>query len=607
MHIFFGFTRILSSQLHTFLYTNLNTPFPHAWILQSQQVPQIGKALTNKLNGAEAMVRMLESHGVQHIFGLCGDTTLPFYDAMHRLDHNITHVLTRDERSACYMADAYSRVTGRVGVCEGPSGGGATYILPGLIEASESSYAVLGITTDISVGSYGKYPLTEVDQEALMRPLTKWNTVIKQAAHIPRMVRQAFRAMTTGRSGAAHLGLPYDIQYDPVDPSDIWSDPNHNRYPAYPMAPAPGVAEAAVDVILSAKKPLIICGGGVVIAGAMTELGRLATRLDIAVATSISGQGSLAETNPQCLGVVGSNGGTDQTWELMEAADLVIFMGCRAGSTTTSRWEAPAKGTRIVHFDNDPMVIGANYQTELGVVGDLRLSLAQVNAVLDAREQGEDTFGGATAIADIKRRKFEEFDRYALITDLPMRPERVIDAMMQVLPKDATVLSDPGTSCPYFSAYYQLPLPGRYFITNRAHGALGYALSAALGAWFGRPSSKVVAMMGDGSFGFTVGELETVTRYNAPITYIVFSNANFGWIKASQFADKDARYYNVDFNRTDQAAVAAAYGVKSWRVDNPDDLVRILKEAMQHDGPTLIDVICQPLEESNAPVRRWMG
>ncbi len=559
------------------------------------------------MNGAEAMVRMLEAHGVQHIFGLCGDTTLPFYDAMLQLDHKMTHVLTRDERSATYMADAYSRVTGRVGVAEGPSGGGATYLLPGLIEASESSYAVLGITTDISVSSYGKYPLTEVDQEALMRPLTKWNTVIKQAEHIPRMVRTAFRAMTTGRSGAAHLGLPYDIQYDSVDPSDVWADDAHSSYPAYPVAPQPGAAEAAVDAILSAKNPLIVCGGGVVIACAMEELDRLATRLDIPVATSISGQGSLAETHPNCLGVVGSNGGTDQTWEMMEAADLVIFMGARAGSTTTSRWEAPAPGTRIVHFDCDPMVIGANYRTEVGVVGDLRLSLAAVNAVLDARDQGADSFGGAAAIADIKKRKFEIFNKLAQSNEAPIRPERIIDAMMKVLPLDATIVSDPGTSCPYYSAYYQQSQPGRYFITNRAHGALGYSMSAALGAWYGRPSSKVVAMMGDGSFGFTVGELETVCRARAPITYIVFSNATFGWIKASQYADKGARYYNVDFTATDQARIAAAYGVKSWRVENPEDLERVLKEAIEHDGPTLVDVVCQALEESNAPVRRWMG
>ncbi|MDQ7071325.1 MAG: thiamine pyrophosphate-binding protein [Rhodobacterales bacterium] len=563
--------------------------------------------MQNTMNGAEAMVRMLEAQGVKHIFGLCGDTTLPFYDAMRGLDHGMTHILTRDERCATYMADAYSRVTGRVGVCEGPSGGGATYILPGLIEANDSSHAVLGITTDISVGSYGKYPLTEVDQDALMRPLTKWNTVIKQAAHIPRMVRKAFRAMSTAPTGSAHLGLPYDIQYDAVDPSDVWADPNLLNYPAYRTGPEQGAIEAAIDAILSAKNPLIICAGGLVISGAMDELDRLATRLDIPVATSISGQGSLAETHPQCLGVVGSNGGTDETWELMEAADLVVFMGCRAGSTTTSRWEAPKPGARIVHFDMDPMVIGANYQTEVAVVGDLRVSLAAVNAELDRRNQGATTFGGAAAVADAKRRKFTAFDALAQGNETPIRPERVIATMMRVLPQDAAILSDPGTSCPYFSAYYQLPMAGRRFITNRAHGALGYALSAALGAWFGRPKSKIVALMGDGSFGFTCGELETVVRCNAPITYIVFSNSTFGWIKASQERDVGKRYYNVDFNRTDHAAIARAYGVKSWQVSDPDDLASVMKAAIGHDGPTLIDVISQPLEEARAPVRRWMG
>lgn len=563
--------------------------------------------MSNTLNGAEAVVRMLEAHGVTHVFGLCGDTSLPLYDAFRNLDHGITHVLTRDERSATYMADAYSRVTGRVGVCEGPSGGGATYLLPGLIEASESSYAVLGITTDIAVSSYGKYPLTQVDQEALMRPLTKWNTVITQAAHVPRMMRTAFRAMTTGRPGAAHLGLPYDIQYDAVDPADIWADPAHARYPAYPQAPEPGVAEAALAAILTARKPVIVCGGGVVIAGAMDELDRLARRLDIPVATSISGQGSLAETHPNCVGVVGSNGGTDETWEAMAGADLVVFMGCRAGSTTTARWEAPDAAARVVHFDSDPMVIGANYRPEVGVVGDLKLALAQVNAVLDAREEAVPGFGGAALVADIWQRKFEVFDKLARSGETPIRPERVIATLQEVLPDDATVVSDPGTSCPYFSAYFTLQRPGRHFITNRAHGALGYALSASLGAWYGRPNSKVVALMGDGSFGFTAGELETVIRAGAPITFVVFSNSSFGWIKASQHDDKGARYHNVDFGRTDHAAVAAAYGVKSWKVEDPGDLEAVMRAAVAHDGPSLVDVISQPLEQSNAPVRRWMG
>ncbi|MFQ6711307.1 thiamine pyrophosphate-binding protein, partial [Bordetella pertussis] len=196
-----------------------------------------------QLNGAEAMVRMLQLNGVKHIFGLCGDTSLPFCDALQRLDHGMEHILTRDERSAAYMADAYARVTGKVGVCEGPSGGGATYLLPGLVEANESSVAVLGITSDVSVGSRGKYPLTELDQEALYRPLTKWNTTIDRADQIPGAVRAAFRAMTTGRPGTAHLCLPYDVQKHEVDPADVWAQPGHDRFPAMRFAPDPAAIE----------------------------------------------------------------------------------------------------------------------------------------------------------------------------------------------------------------------------------------------------------------------------------------------------------------------------------------------------------------------------
>ena len=199
---------------------------------------------------------------------------------------------------------------------------------------------------------------------------------------------------------------------------------------------------------------------------------RLATLLDIPVATSISGQGSLPETHPNCVGVVGSNGGTDETWEAMAGADLVIFMGCRAGSTTTSRWEAPRPGTRIVHFDIDPMVVGAVLPTEVGVVGDLRLALDALNEEL-ARMGQETAFDGAGTAADIRRRKFERFDAIAQSDAYPIRPERVIATLQRCLPEDATIVSDPGTSCPYLSAYYTLPRAGRHFITNRAHGALG--------------------------------------------------------------------------------------------------------------------------------------
>ena len=186
--------------------------------------------MSDKLTGAEALVRMLEAYEVKHIFGLCGDTSLPFYDALARLDHGIQHILTRDERSAGYMADAYARVTHKVGVCEGPSGGGATYLLPGLVEANESSIPVLGITSDVPVTSRGKFPLTELNQQNLYQPLTKWNTTIDLAEQIPSAVRTAFRAMTTGKPGSAHICLPYDVQKHDVSIDDIWAQKEHCRY-----------------------------------------------------------------------------------------------------------------------------------------------------------------------------------------------------------------------------------------------------------------------------------------------------------------------------------------------------------------------------------------
>ena len=325
---------------------------------------------SNQLSGAEATVRMLQHHGVEIVFGLCGDTSLPLYDALARLDHGITHVLTRDERSAAYMADAYARVSGRVGVCEGPSGGGATYMLPGVVEANESSIPVLAITSDISVSSRGRFTLTELDQEALYRPLTKWNAVIDRAQDIPRTLRAAFNAMTTGTPGAAHIGLPFDVQREAVDEADVWADEALGRYPARRTAPDPGAIARAVEVIEAARAPVFICGGGVVIAHAEDALLVLAERLGAPVATTISGQGSLADSHPLAVGVVGSNGGTPETRAVVDAADLVIFIGCRAGSVTTERWRHPAPGAAsIVHIDTDAAVIGANYRTEAAVVG----------------------------------------------------------------------------------------------------------------------------------------------------------------------------------------------------------------------------------------------
>ena len=565
--------------------------------------------MNDKLTGAEALVRMLEAYEVKHIFGLCGDTSLPFYDALARLDHGIEHILTRDERSAAYMADAYARVTHKVGVCEGPSGGGATYLLPGLVEANESSIPVLGITSDVPVTSRGKFPLTELNQQALYQPLTKWNTTIDIAEQIPSAIRSAFRAMTTGKPGSAHICLPHDVQKHNVSSSDIWAQKEHSHYPAQRYVANHADIEEAAKLILSARFPVLICGGGVINSGAEKILEKIATFLNIPVCTTVSGQGSLAGNHSLNVGVVGANGGVPATRDIVNSADLVFFITCRAGSTTTENWRFPNKLIPIIHLDIDPNTIGANYHTKIGLVGDAKLTLEKLYEELESniKNRTQNCVDGKTVVAKAKVAKFSPFLKLANSNETPILPEKIVHLLNQYLPKDAIVCADPGTPCPYFSAYFLSDLPGRHFITNRAHGALGFSMSAAIGAAIGRPNTKCVSIMGDGSFGFTSGELETITRYKLPILMVVISNSVYGWIKASQKSGYDKRYYSVDFNRTDHAKIAEVYGIRSWSVTDPSNLESVIKSAIEYGGPALVDIISQPLQDAAAPVSQWMG
>jgi acetolactate synthase-1/2/3 large subunit len=214
---------------------------------------------------------------------------------------------------------------------------------------------------------------------------------------------------------------------------------------------------------------------------------------------------------------------------------------------------------------------------------------------------------GKSLVAKAKAQKFSAFRELAARVDVPILPERIVATLHDILPRDATVVCDPGTPCPYFSAYYEFLEAGRHFISNRAHGALGYAMAAGVGAHFGRPGTKTVSVMGDGSFGFTAGELETIVRLRVPLMMLVISNATYGWIKAGQKTGFGERYYSVDFSRTDHARVAEAFGVKAFKVEKPEGLKPALVAAAEHGGPALVDIITQPLHEARAPVSEWVA
>ena len=557
---------------------------------------------SNYLTGAEAMVKLLEGYEVKYIFGLCGDTSLPFYDALYQLNHSIKHILTRDERSASYMADAYARVTGKVGICEGPSGGGATYMIPGVVEANESSISVISITSDVPLTSIGHFPLTELKQKELFKPLTKWNEIIEEPKNLGSIIRNSFKQSTSGRPGACHICFPFDIQTAEISEEDIWVDKKFTKFPSLPLKPDPLKIDQIVQELSKSKNPMIICGGAIKNSFAEKELQKLVEKLNIVLATSVTGKGTLADIHPNCLGVVGSNGGSIYSREVIKKSDLVIFIGCRAGSVTTEKWQYPDSKTKIIHIDIDQKVIEANYKTHISLVADAKLTLIELN-----KKTKKNDFKGNIIVAGVKRNKFSEFNKLLKDNKGLIKPERIVKELNDILPKNTYIVVDPGTPCPYFSAYYNFSKSGRYFLTNRAHGALGYALPASMGVQIAKPKNKVVSIMGDGSFGFTVGELETALRLKLPIIFIVISNSVYGWIKAGQKSSFNKRYYSVDFTRTDHAKVASAYGLKTWTVKKPQELKKIILKAIKQKGPCLIDIISQPLQDAKAPVSEWIA
>ena len=557
------------------------------------------------MTGAEATVQALQDAGVEVVFGLCGDTSLPFYDALSRAD-SIRHVLTRDERSASYMADAYARLSGRVGVCEGPSGGGATYIVPGVAEANGSAVPLVCLTSDVGVADQGRGTLTEMDQQALFASVTRKAFRPGTVEEMRDMVRQAFLEATGGSLGACHVSLPLDLQMEDVAKGGVTPS---DRYPrARPTPDAEAVARAA-QVLADSRRPLIVAGAGVLRSGAWDEVAALSRALGAAVGTSICGKGAIAETDPLALGVVGSNGGLPWRHDLVREADTVFYIGGGTGSVTTEKWTLPAPSeATFLELDTDADRIGRNHDVAARLVGDARAGLtALLEALGGMGVSGTGDRWDPEVIRSRRRAHRDDVAGLFASSDRPIRPERLLAALFGALPARSVILADPGTPCPYVSAYWELQEPGRWFVSPRAFGALGYALPAVAGAWQARPDAgRIVGMMGDGSFGISAGELETLVRLQVPATLIVCNNAGYGWIKAGQKSRGD-RYYSVDFRRSDHAAIARAYGMRARQVEDPGELDAAMKEALTHDGPFLLDVVTQPLEEARAPVSKWIA
>ena len=561
------------------------------------------------ISGAEAIVQILIAYEVKFVFGVPGDTSLPLYDALYKNSSKIKHILARDERSAAFMADAYSRLTHKPSVCECPSGAGALYSIPGIAEANASSIPVILITSGVSLAGEDKGTITELDHHKLFEPVTKWSGFLKHTSKIPETLRRAFRIATTGRPGAVHLSFPTEVMKGMVDKEkmELYAETDCISYPAYRTRGDSDKIKTLAKSLIEARKPVIIAGGGSVHSQAGELIIKIAEVLSIPVATTISGQGIMPDDHPLAIGVIGDNGFHPHAHKAIEDSDTLIYLGCKMGSVSTIKWTKPSPESdiKIIQVDIDPTMLANNYKNELCIAGDVFLVLKDLYTELKNMNCHSDNSSWAKQINKIRKIFWKE-SRTQLISDaVPLKPQRVINAVNEHLTGHSIVISDAGTPTPYITRFLRLKGKGSRFIIPRAFGGLGYAIPAVVGASLACPNAKIIGMFGDGSLGMSAGELETLVRLNTQAVLIHFNNSVFGWIKALQSIHSESRFMSVDFTQGNMASVASAFGMKSFHVKTPDELDKALEKANGYPGPIFIDVVSEPETVDLPPVYSW--
>src|SRR5438270_985831 len=339
------------------------------------------------MNTAQVLVELLKEYRVEYIFGVPGDTTMVLYDALYAARGEIRHIMARDERSAGFMADAYARLAHKPGITEAPSGGGATYVIPGVAEANGSSVPMIVFTSDVPITDEGKGTLTTIDQQRLLEAATKWSAVVKRPQMLPDIVRRAFRAATSGRGGAVHIVLPEDVLMEEASSPAIYAEPACRCYPSYRTQAPRDTLVRMLDALLAAQHPVIVAGGGAVLSGAWDEITQIAEPFHIPVATTINGKGSINEMNACSIGVIGGNGGRPYANQLLAEADCIWYMGTKVNSLVTLKGEipAPGKAVAVLQLDVDPTALGNNVPAALAPCGDLKESLTAFLEIVSSR------------------------------------------------------------------------------------------------------------------------------------------------------------------------------------------------------------------------------
>jgi acetolactate synthase-1/2/3 large subunit len=542
------------------------------------------------MNGAEIILEMLKLYGVKHVFGLPGETTLDLYDAWSKYP-GIEHILTRDQKNSAFMAEAYAKVSGRPGVVESPSPG-VTHPAPGIAEAYAAGIPLIFFTSDVNVNDDKRCMLTGLDQTDFYSTICKESFILDRAREIPFLMRRAFRVATSGRPGPVHLRMMWKSLSDTAEVDDLYAQAGCGAYPSMRSVADPASLEMALEKLLSAQKPLIICGQGVLSSGAEQAVRLLAHALSIPVGTTTTGKGSMAEDDPMAIGVVGARGGTEFTNGFIANADLIFYIGSNTDSTGTDAWKMPALQNQktILHLDVAPENLGNMYKTQVAMCGDAKASLEYMLGLI-----AENQLDRAGRVKDYSKQRDEAWQRL-LNAEIPKEnrgifPPRFMKSLNELLPKNGIITTEAGVGSIFATPLYKMKTAGRRYLSNYSLGALGYAIPAALGAAYADEDAPVVALTGDGSFGFCCGELETMARANKNLTIVLYRNDTFGWIRGESVLVNESQPFCTEFGRSaDYLMVARAFGLHCQRLERHRDIDRVLKEAFAHKGPSFIEM-----------------
>ena len=536
-----------------------------------------------KMTGAEILCESLVQEGVEVIFGYPGGAVLPLYDALPRYPQ-LRHILVRHEQGAAHAADGYARATGRVGTCLATSGPGATNLVTGIANAFLDSSPVVAITGQVPSSLIGKDAFQEVDITGITLPITKHNYLVLDVGSLARVVKESFHLAKTGRPGPVLIDIPRDVLVDKTE----FLYPDKVNLPGYKpiLQGHPAQIKKAIRLIDEAQKPVIIAGRGVIISEAYAELKQLAEAAQIPVVTTLLGIGCFPESHVLSFGMLGMHGMAYANMAI-DAADVIIAMGMRFDDRATGKVSAFAPHAHIIHVDIDPAEIGKNVRVDVPIVGDAKTVLKEFNRLITPTEhtawvQELDKWRKEHPVTEI--RECEE-----------LLPQFVIRKIYEVTQGEAIVVTGVGQNQMWAAQHFWYDRPNS-LISSGGLGAMGFELPAAMGAKVGCPEDTVWCVAGDGGFQMTIQELATIVQERLAVKVAIMNNAFLGMVRQWQELFYEKRYVATPLASPDFVKLAEAYGIPALRVKHKEEVVPAIEQAMQYDGPFVIDFWVEPEE-----------